>query len=183
MENSNTGVSGVMTIRPVGIIRNKVAEPFLVSGEKGLTRRKGPDTSMAEIHKNTEDISEIIIDGKLDGILDGIDEYSHITVIYWAHGVPEEGRSLTKVHPMGRKDYPLVGLFGTCSPARPNPVLTTVVRLLERKENILKVTGLDAIDGSPVVDIKPYVRDFCPHEKLRIPAWMQQIIEEVDKNR
>ena len=80
---------------------------------------------------------------------------------------------------MGRKDYPIQGIFSTCSPARPNPVLMTVVRLIERKDNILVVTGLDAVNESPVIDIKPYVGRFYPDEDIRIPDWMQQIQQEV----
>jgi len=80
---------------------------------------------------------------------------------------------------MGRKEFPLVGIFSTCSPARPNPVLTTVVRLCGRKGNTLTVTGLDAVDGSPVVDIKPYVKDFYPQDRVLIPEWMQRLQREV----
>jgi tRNA (Thr-GGU) A37 N-methylase len=84
---------------------------------------------------------------------------------------------------MGRRDLPEVGIFSTCSPARPNPVLTTVVRLIRREKNVLTVTGLDAIDGSPVIDIKPYVSEFYPREGVRIPAWMEQIQEEIRRAR
>jgi tRNA (Thr-GGU) A37 N-methylase len=80
---------------------------------------------------------------------------------------------------MGRKEYPLVGIFCTCSPARPNPVLMTVVRLHKKEGNILKVSGLDAIDGSPVIDIKPYVEDFYPRKDVRISGWMQRICEQM----
>jgi len=76
---------------------------------------------------------------------------------------------------MGRKEIPLMGVFSTCSPARPNPVLTTVVRLCGRKENVLEITGLDTVDGSPVIDIKPYVKDSYPQERVTIPEWMEQL--------
>jgi tRNA (Thr-GGU) A37 N-methylase len=82
---------------------------------------------------------------------------------------------------MGRKDLPEVGIFSTCSPARPNPVLTTVVRLVRRRDNVLEVTGLDAINGSPVIDIKPYVSEFYPREDIRIPAWMEQIQSDISR--
>ena len=170
-------------IKPVGIIENDIHEPFLVSGKDGLKQRKGDKTSMDDVHKKTESISRIIINEDLDGILDGIDGYSHLTVLFWGHVVPEEGRSLTKVHPIGREDFPLVGLFGTCSPARPNPVLMTVARLIRREGNVLEVTGLDAIDGSPIIDIKPYVREFYPQEDVRVTGWMQKIVDEVAVRR
>ena len=66
-------------------------------------------------------VSEIAIDAGLEGILDGIEEFSHIMVLYWAHLAPVERRSVRKVHPFGNKDFPLVGVFATHSPVRPNP--------------------------------------------------------------
>ena len=84
---------------------------------------------------------------------------------------------------MGNPEYPLVGLFSTCSPARPNPILTTVVRLIEKEGNVLHVTGLDAIDKSPVLDIKPHVREFYPAGEVRIPEWMERIQAEVRRRK
>jgi tRNA (Thr-GGU) A37 N-methylase len=77
-------------------------------------------------------------------------------------------------------DYPEVGIYATCSPARPNPVLMTVVSLHGRRGNVLEVSGMDAVDGSPVIDIKPYVADFYPRD-VRIPGWMQRINREVEE--
>ncbi|KQC10410.1 MAG: tRNA-Thr(GGU) m(6)t(6)A37 methyltransferase TsaA [Methanolinea sp. SDB] len=168
-----------ITLRPVGIVRNTIKEPFLVAGADGLSMRGELHDNMKRVHSSQAESSEIVIRNDLAGILDGIEEYSHIIVLYWAHKVQESRRTLTKVHPMGRKDYPIQGIFSTCSPARPNPVLMTVARLKERKGNVLTVTGLDAVDGSPVIDIKPYVGRFYPDEDIRIPDWMQQIQREV----
>jgi tRNA (Thr-GGU) A37 N-methylase len=78
---------------------------------------------------------------------------------------------------MGRKDLPLVGVFSTCSPARPNPVLVIAVRLLERDGYTLRVQGLDAVDGSPVVDIKPYLPSYYAIEDAKLSDWMNHILE------
>ena len=168
-----------MMLRPVGIIRNKFQNPFLAAGDDGIKMQGPIEVVRAEIRAMRQEISEIVIHENLMDILDGIDQYSHLVVLYWAHKVPEPSRALVKVHPMGRKEFPLVGIFCTCSPARPNPVLLSVVRLCGRQENVLQVTGLDAIDGSPVVDIKPYVKNFFPQEEVSIPDWMQRIQKEV----
>ena len=170
-----------MKLKPVGIIKNKIEEPFLVARDGDLEVRGKLDATMDHVREIRQEISEIVIDESLVDILDGIEEYSHLMVLYWAHKVPEQGRSLTKVHPMGRKDISLMGVFSTCSPARPNPVLTTIVQLCRRKENVLEVTGLDAVDGSPVIDIKPYVKDSYPQEGVTIPDWMEQLQNEVDR--
>lgn len=181
-EQSGVRTSIKMTLLPVGVIKNRVDEPFLVAGGAGLEMRGELDATMEHVREVRQAISEIVIDETLAGILDGIEEYSHLVVLYWAHKVSEEGRSLVRVHPMGRSEIPEVGIFSTCSPARPNPVLTTVVRLCGRRENVLEVAGLDAVDGSPVVDIKPYVKDFYPQNGVAIPDWMDQLQNEVDED-
>ena len=126
-------------------------------------------------------ISEIIIEDQYEGILDGIEEFSHVLVLYWAHMADKETRNLVKVHPMGRKDFPLLGIFATCSPVRPNPILVTAVQLVERKGNTLMVKGFEAIDGSPVLDIKPYSPYYYFVRNTRIADWMKQIEREFAK--
>ncbi len=168
-----------MVLHPVGTIKNTIKNPFLKAGEGGLKMEGGLEKVAKVVHEAKHGLSEITINGEFDGILDGIDEYSHVMVLYWAHKVPEQGRSLAKIHPMGREEIPLTGVFSTCSPARPNPILTTVVKLRERKGNTLTVSGLDAIDGSPVLDIKPYVSGFYPRDEVVIAGWMRRLLEEM----
>jgi tRNA-Thr(GGU) m(6)t(6)A37 methyltransferase TsaA len=171
--------SGGMILHPIGIVRNSVQEPFLIAGKDGISAREGPETSRNRARSSREAASEIIIDKNRIALLDGIEGYSHITVLYWGHRVPEESRLVDRVHPMGRTEIPKTGIFSTCSPARPNPVLTTVVRLHALRENVLEVTGLDAVDGSPVIDIKPYVPSHYPKETIRVPAWMEGLMNEL----
>ena len=125
-------------------------------------------------------ISKLVIDESLDGILDGIQDYSHLLVLYWAHRISDEKRKTVKGRPMGRKDFPMVGVFATRSPVRPNPILATVVRLLEREGNVLKVMGLEAIDGSPILDIKPYF-DMNSAGEMRMPDWMSNIQQALNE--
>ena len=73
---------------------------------------------------------------------------------------------------MGKQELPLVGLFATRSPNRPNPVGIATVRLLERQGNILKVEGLDAIDGTPIIDIKPYIPGYDSATDAKVPPWI-----------
>lgn len=174
--------AATMILRPVGTIKNKTKEPFLKAGEEGLKMQGPLDDVGKKVHETKQSLSEIVISEDLATVLEGIEEYSHIVVLYWAHKVPEKGRSLTKIHPMGRDEIPLQGIFSTCSPARPNPVLMTVVRLVGRNKNVLTVAGLDAIDGTPVVDIKPYVKDFYPQNDVIIADWMQRLQEEMEES-
>ena len=83
-----------------------------------------------------------------------------------------------KVHPWGDPEMPLVGSFATHSYVRPNPIGLTIIELLERRGNRLKVKGLDALDGTPVLDIKPF--DFWDTEKIRkakVPKWWKSLVE------
>jgi len=117
-------------------------------------------------------ISEIIINEDLKEALSRIDEFSHIIVIYWMHKLPPSQRSIIKVHPKGNHALPIVGVFASRSPARPNPIGITTVKLLERRGNVLKVTGLDALDGTPVLDIKPYIPDDDSTTETKTPGWL-----------
>lgn len=164
-----------MRLWPVGVVRSPTLEPSLVAESNDLSWRARADRATKE--RNTS--SEIVIDESLRGILDGIEDFSHILVLYWAHRVRSDGRSITRAHPMGRKDLPLVGIFATCSPARPNPICATVARLLKRRGNLLEVEGLDAIDGTPVLDIKPYNPSYFPTEEVKIAPWLEQIHRDI----
>ena len=80
---------------------------------------------------------------------------------------------------MRREDLPLVGLFATRSPRRPNPIGVTTVRLLERRGNVLRVLGLDALDGTPVLDIKPYLPYGDCIQDTHVPEWVRSFNEEL----
>jgi tRNA-Thr(GGU) m(6)t(6)A37 methyltransferase TsaA len=95
-------------------------------------------------------------DPKYAEALDGIEEYSHIFVLYWMHKLDNSLRSTLKIHLKGKEDLPLVSVLATRGKARPNPIGLTVVELVERRGNIPKVKGLDAYDWLPILDIKPY---------------------------
>jgi tRNA-Thr(GGU) m(6)t(6)A37 methyltransferase TsaA len=166
-------------LRAVGIVSSPLQEPSLVADSDDLEWR--PQISGAS--EGQKVISELVIDSDLAGITDGLEDFSHLLVLYWAHRVDKHGRSIVRAHPMGRKDLPLVGIFATCSPARPNPICAMVVRLLERKGNVLKVQGLDAIDGSPIIDIKPYNPSYYAAEDVKVADWMAQIYREIAQGK
>ncbi|MDY6836030.1 MAG: tRNA (N6-threonylcarbamoyladenosine(37)-N6)-methyltransferase TrmO [Chloroflexota bacterium] len=167
-----------ITLRPIGVIKSTIKEPGGFGQSINLSAWQARVERMKEQRKA---ISEIVIDNDLVGLLDGIEDFSQLLVLYWAHQVPAESRSISKVHPMGRADFPLVGVLATRSPARPNPVLATTVRLLERKGNVLRVEGLDALDDSPLIDIKPDTPEYHVDDKVKMPDWMMEIRQELDK--
>jgi len=142
-----------MTLKAIGIVRNEIKEQPKVGY---------PWKSV---------ISEIVIDSSLTEALDGLEGFSHIIVLYWMHQAAS-GKLPLKVHPMGRKAGPVQGLFAVRTPNRPNRIGKATVRLLQRQGNILRVEGLDALDGSPVIDIKPYLPGYDSVADARVPQWI-----------
>ncbi len=123
-------------------------------------------------HRDTRDvIAEIVLDPALAEGLDNLDEFSHIIVIYWLHKSRQPVP--LKVHPMYRTEPTPIGVFSSRSPDRPNPLAISTVKLLGRRHNILKVQGLDAIDGSPVLDIKPHMPIIDSPQNVVTPPWIK----------
>ena len=117
--------------------------------------------------------SEIHLDPQLAGGLQGLDGYSHILVAFFldrAQGFDPATQLLRK--PRGREDMQAVGVFAQRTKYRPNPLGITAVQLLGIEGNVLKVRGLDALDGTPVLDIKPYMPPFDRMEDVKMPPWV-----------
>lgn len=181
MEQSNKFDDLEMTIKPVGFVRSELKTPSLKANRGDIELQQGLQQTARESKYIRSLISELVINPELDGILDGLEDFSHALVLYWPHLLPPHGRSLIKVHPIGQKSFPLVGVFATCSPARPNPILVTAVRIVEIRENILKVQGLEAVDGSPVIDIKPYTTAYYSAKDISTSDWMHQIQQAISQ--
>jgi tRNA (adenine37-N6)-methyltransferase len=128
-------------------------------------------------HENDRDrslMARVVLDEALAPALDGIEDWSHIYVVFWLDRV-------------GRKEEPVLhhskglGIFAARSPIHPNPIGLTLVELVKREGNILWVRGLDAYDETPVLDIKPYPdweQDLIVVTDFRIPEWLRRIIEQ-----
>jgi len=142
---------------PIGVVRNAVKEPQMGGWESVESR--------------------IVVRRELTDALDGIEDYSHVIVLFWAHRVPEEERGATRIHPMGDPALPLLGIFATRTQLRPNPIGVSIVPLLGRKGKELRVRGLDAIDGTPVLDVKPYIPHYDSVPQATIPAWASEVAE------
>jgi tRNA-Thr(GGU) m(6)t(6)A37 methyltransferase TsaA len=167
-------------LTPIGQVISEIKTPTLRAEETDIALTERID-KIREYHQKIKHvICEIVFFPEWEELLDGIEGFSHILVLYWPHLIEPERRKLRKVHPMGRKDLPLQGIFATCSPARPNPVLVSAVRLLDRHGRHLRVQGLEALDGSPVIDIKPYAQNYYGAENPVVPEWMKQIQMELE---
>lgn len=127
--------------------------------------------------RDRSNVSKIILRQDLAEALDGIEDFSHLFVIFWVHEIPKEERRKMKVHPRGRVDMPLLGIFATRTPHRPNPIGLTLVELLRVEGNVVTVRGLDAFDGTPVLDVKPF--DYWDMvEDAGLPEWWMKLEKE-----
>jgi len=143
-----------MNVKPIGIIRNSVNETLYFDAQNVT--------------------SEIVVNPEYVRGLASIETFSHIIVLFWLDRIKSAGRKVLKVHPCRDFTLPLVGVFSSRSPRRPNPIAVTTVKLVERQSNVLIVTGLDAINGTPVLDIKPYLPEKINPTELRFPDWVNK---------
>jgi len=144
----------VFTIRPIGVIRSERKSPEDAPKQGALTDQE----------------AEVVVDPAYLPALDGLErrvapageavsvdaphrKSGKIIVVCWMHGAE---RDRLKVHPRGQEDRPERGVFSTRSPHRPNPLSLHTATLLSIEGNVLRVRGMDAIEGTPVVDIKPH---------------------------
>jgi tRNA-Thr(GGU) m(6)t(6)A37 methyltransferase TsaA len=110
--------------------------------------------------------------------LAGLDEYSHVEIVFLFDRVDEAKVTTGARHPRGREDWPRVGIFAQRAKNRPNRLGVTVCRLMSVKGLTIEVEGegLDAIDGTPVLDIKPWMKEFGPRGEVRQPAWASELM-------
>ncbi len=141
-----------INLKPIGFVKNNVKEPRFgnFAGE----------------------ITEIIVDEKFTEALNGIDDYSHVIIVYMMDRVKKH---VITHRPQGNPNVPIVGIFACRCPERPNPIAITTVRLIEHKGNRIKVKGLDILDGTPIIDIKPYWPQYDKVEDGRIPDWVNKL--------
>jgi tRNA-Thr(GGU) m(6)t(6)A37 methyltransferase TsaA len=108
--------------------------------------------------------------------LAGLEEFSHVEIVFLFDRVQDSAIHFGARHPRGRSDWSKVGIFAQRAKDRPNRIGMTVCRLLTVDGLSILVEGLDAIDGTPVLDIKPYMREFAPRGPVRQPAWATELM-------
>jgi tRNA-Thr(GGU) m(6)t(6)A37 methyltransferase TsaA len=143
--------SHILELKPIGIIHSS---------------HKNTKSAPYQGHRS-EEISQIEVFKEFHEGLKDIEGFSHIIVIFWLH--KSQGYHLLVKTPW---DDVLHGLFATRSPHRPCPLGLTVAELVAREDNTLKVKGLDAIDGTPLIDIKPYVPSIDERAVVKL-GWLE----------
>lgn len=106
----------------------------------------------------------------------GLSDFSHLEVIFFFDRSPKAKIETGARHPRGRADWPRVGIFAQRGKNRPNRLGLCTCKILGVSGTTVSVEGLDAIDGTPVLDLKPVMREFLPREEVRQPDWSTEIM-------
>lgn len=122
--------------------------------------------------------STIVLDRDVlgDSAAAALDTFSHIEVIYVFDQVADEKVVVDARHPRGNQNWPLAGILAQRGKNRPNKLGATICQVLSVNENRIAVKGLDAIDGTPVIDIKPVLSGFLPRGEVIEPEWAREIM-------
>ncbi|MFJ7406184.1 MULTISPECIES: tRNA (N6-threonylcarbamoyladenosine(37)-N6)-methyltransferase TrmO [unclassified Lysinibacillus] len=147
------------SIQPVAIVNNN--------------RKEIEDDNWGSI-MSTIELTENINESSLKGI----DEFSHLEIIFYFDKVADEKIQYDARHPRNNKNYPEVGIFAQRGKNRPNKLGVTIVELIDIKQRTLIVKGLDAIDGTPIIDIKPVMKEFLPKGDVKQPNWSTSLMDK-----
>ena len=127
------------------------------------------------VQKKDKSVKLRIFDKYADA-LKGLDGFSHVWVLYWfdKNNTPRK-RSILQVHPRGNRENPLTGVFACRSPVRPNLIAMSLCRILSVKAGVVQIDKIDAFDGTPILDLKPYALGIDrPTKDVRIPDWLKK---------
>lgn len=145
-----------MTLQPIGVVRNGVLD--------------STDENWGAV------ASEIQLRPEFAPGLRGLEAFSHVVIVFFMHAADFNPDQHLVRRPRGQADMPLLGIFAQRARHRPNPVGVTTARLERVEGSSLFVVGLDAIDGTPVLDIKPHVPVFDSAEKPSVPEWVDRLM-------
>jgi tRNA-Thr(GGU) m(6)t(6)A37 methyltransferase TsaA len=122
-------------------------------------------------------ISRVLLRAEYVGALFGLEEFSHAIIVTYLHQAKYEKKKHLQRRPRGLESMPKVGIFSQRAKDRPNPIGLTAVKIIRVAEDYIEVQGLDAIDGTPVLDIKPYYPHYDKIDFSRIPGWVEELME------
>lgn len=121
-------------------------------------------------------ISRILLHPEYIGALSGLEEFSHAMIITYLHQAKYEKEKHLQRRPRGLEDMPEVGIFSQRAKDRPNPIGVTTVKIITVGNDFIEVQGLDAIDGTPVLDIKPYYPHYDKIAFPKAPEWVDRLM-------
>jgi tRNA-Thr(GGU) m(6)t(6)A37 methyltransferase TsaA len=153
----------IFEVRPIGIVRS-------------------PRKDLADDFWGKVDAEIVLAERLPDEAFAGLADFSHVEVIFLMDRVDPAKIETGARHPRERMDWPLVGIFAQRGKARPNRIGLTRGTIQKVQRRVLTVRGLDAIDGTPVLDIKPWMTEFAPIGEVRQPQWASELMADYYKD-
>ncbi|MRR29402.1 S-adenosylmethionine-dependent methyltransferase [bacterium] len=147
----------MIELEPIAVVRN--------------TRKTVEDDQWDEVVSTIELLPPLTAEA-----LTGIESFSHLEVIYYFDRVQPAKIETGARHPRNNPDWPLVGILAQRGKNRPNQIGVTICTLLEHTGSSITVKGLDAVDGTPILDIKPVMKEFLPKDDIRQPDWVGELM-------
>lgn len=145
-----------ITLKPVAFVKNEVTDK--------------KDDSWGN------DTSKIVLEDELVGGLKGLEEFSHAIIVYYLDKADFDKDTNLQRRPRNREDMPLLGIFSQRAKDRPNNIGITSVEIVSVSDKELVVKGLDAIDNTPVLDIKPYFPMYDCKKDCKVPQWVNRLM-------
>ena len=153
----------IAEVKPIGVVRS-------------------PRKDLSDDFWGAVDVEIVLDDALGPEVLFGLGDFSHVEVLFLMHQVDPAKTETGARHPRERQDWPLVGIFAQRGKARPNRIGLTRATILGVDGKKLRVRGLDAVDGTPVLDIKPWMEEFAPIGPTRQPAWATELMRDYFKD-
>jgi len=149
----------MITLKPIGMVKN--------------SRVEIEDDNWGGI------VSEIVLDASFgEDSLQGLEDFSHAEIIFYFDKVDEQKIVTGARHPRNNPQWPRIGIFAQRGKNRPNRLGLALVKIVRREGRSLYVENLDAIDGTPVLDVKPAMVEFLPQESIRQPDWAGELMQD-----
>ncbi len=147
---------------------------FVMSSEAGGDDISYKVTPVGRVEVKDGKVTILVMD-KYVPALKGLEEWSHVQVLYWfdRNDTPQK-RSILQVHPRGDTANPLTGVFACRAPVRPNLIALSVCKIKSIEGGAIYVESLDAMDGTPVLDLKPFNPSDAPTDGVKVPAWVRR---------
>ncbi|MFC1935366.1 tRNA (N6-threonylcarbamoyladenosine(37)-N6)-methyltransferase TrmO [Chloroflexota bacterium] len=147
-----------MECSPIGVVRSPVTEAV----DKGWGRI----------------VARVELEPEYAAGLQGLAEFSHVLILFLMHEATFDASRHLRRRPRDLADMPEIGIFAQRARHRPNPIGVTAVELLNIEDNVIEVRGLDAVDGTPVLDMKPYMAIYDRIEAPQEPEWVARLMAE-----
>ena len=154
----NASTAASITMRPIGRV--------IGGRNEAIDDAWGPVTATIELFPTEVE----------SGATDGLADFSHVEVVYCFDRVDEGAVCRSTRHPRGRTDWPSVGILAQRAKDRPNRIGVTVCELVGISPHVIEVAGLDAVTGTPVLDVKPYLAEFAPRGEVHQPDWSTELM-------